>query len=183
MDLRRLVKISLIVAWHCCRLESGFRVTSPVRHCSCRARDGKPASFWGLKGSASVHGKALMLTVVNPGVSEIRETEITVRGASIKSGTTTVLTNSDLHAHNSFDQRNEVTPQVKDLQSTGRVLTIHIPPRSRHKGGAKSYVRASAHSIEVESKKAARYESSQHVANTNSIVDSVKSNSTVLSSL
>jgi alpha-N-arabinofuranosidase len=94
------------------------------------ARDGKPALFWGLKGSASVHGKALILTVVNPSVSDTRETEIAVRGASIKSGTTTVLTNSDLHAHNSFDRQNEVTPQIKDLQLTGGVLTIPIPPAS-----------------------------------------------------
>jgi alpha-N-arabinofuranosidase len=94
------------------------------------ARDGKPTPFWGLKGSASVRGRDLIITVVNPSVDEIRETEITVRGASIKSGTTTALTNSDLHAHNSFDQRNEVTPQVKDLPSTGRVLTIQIPPAS-----------------------------------------------------
>jgi alpha-N-arabinofuranosidase len=32
-------------------------------------RDGKPASFWGLKGSASVRDKELTLTVVNPHVS------------------------------------------------------------------------------------------------------------------
>jgi hypothetical protein len=44
------------------------------------------------------------------------------------SGTTTVPTNSGLHTHNTFDQRNEVTPQGKDLQSTGRVLTFQIPP-------------------------------------------------------
>ena len=93
-------------------------------------RDGKPASFWGLNGSASVHGKDLTLTVVNPSASEIRETEITVPGASIKSGATTVLTNSDLHAHNTFDQRNAVTPEVKDVKSTGRVITIQIPPAS-----------------------------------------------------
>jgi alpha-L-arabinofuranosidase len=94
------------------------------------ARDGKPATFWGLQGSASLHGKDLILTVVNPSVSEIRETEITVRGASIKSGTTTVLSNSDLHAHNSFDQRNIVIPLAKDLQSAGKVLTLQIPPAS-----------------------------------------------------
>ena len=29
-------------------------------------RDGKPASFWGLNGSASLHDKELVLTVVNP---------------------------------------------------------------------------------------------------------------------
>jgi alpha-N-arabinofuranosidase len=94
------------------------------------ARDGKPTPFWGLQGSASLHGKDLILTVVNPSVSESRETEITVRGASIKSGTTTVLTNSDLHAHNSFNQRDAVTPLVKDLQSTGEVLVVQIPPAS-----------------------------------------------------
>ncbi len=93
-------------------------------------RDGKPTPFWGLKGSASVYGKDLILTVVNPGVNEIRETEITVRSASIKSGTITVLTHSDLHAHNTFDQRNQVTPQVKELQSTGGSITIQIPPAS-----------------------------------------------------
>ena len=86
-----------------------------------------------------------MLTLVNPGVNEIRETEITVRGASIKSGTTTVLTNSDLHAHNSFDQRNAVTSQVKDLQSTGRVHHSRNPARFRHQARAISDVRASAY--------------------------------------
>ncbi|MGC2611283.1 MAG: alpha-L-arabinofuranosidase C-terminal domain-containing protein [Candidatus Sulfotelmatobacter sp.] len=94
------------------------------------SRDGKPTPFWGLQGSASLHGKDLILTVVNPSVSEIRETEIVVQGASIKSGRATVLTNSDLHAHNTFDQKNVVTPQVKDLQSTGSVLTVQIAPAS-----------------------------------------------------
>src|SRR5208282_2600748 len=40
------------------------------------ARDGKPTSFWGLQGSASLLGKELTLTVVNPSVGETRETEI-----------------------------------------------------------------------------------------------------------
>jgi alpha-L-arabinofuranosidase len=93
-------------------------------------RDGKPTQFWGLKGSASVHGKNLILTLVNPSANEFRETEITVRSASIKSGTITVLTNSDLHAYNTFDRKNEVTPQVKNLQSTGRATTIQIQPAS-----------------------------------------------------
>ncbi|MGC2169766.1 MAG: alpha-L-arabinofuranosidase C-terminal domain-containing protein, partial [Candidatus Sulfotelmatobacter sp.] len=93
-------------------------------------RDGKPTPFWGLQGSASLRGKDLTLTVVNPSVNEIRETEITIRDASIKSGTMTVLTNSDLHARNTFDQPLQVTPQVKDLPSAGKALTIQIPPAS-----------------------------------------------------
>ncbi len=94
------------------------------------ARDGKPTPFWGLQGSASLHSKNLILTLVNPSVSEIRETDIAVRGASIKSGTTTVLTNSDLHAHNTFDQKNVVTPQAKELSSTGSAVTVQIAPAS-----------------------------------------------------
>ena len=43
-------------------------------------RDGKPAGFWGLNGSASIHGKTLVVTVVNPSVSEPRETEISIPG-------------------------------------------------------------------------------------------------------
>ncbi|MGB9360141.1 MAG: alpha-L-arabinofuranosidase C-terminal domain-containing protein, partial [Candidatus Sulfotelmatobacter sp.] len=50
------------------------------------ARDGKPSSFIGLACSASVRGKDLTLTVVNPHVSEARETEVIVRGASLRSG-------------------------------------------------------------------------------------------------
>jgi alpha-L-arabinofuranosidase len=93
-------------------------------------RDGKPASFCGLAGSASLRGKDLTLTLVNPSVSETRETEITVRGASIRSGRTTVLSNADLRAHNTFDQRNTVAPEVKDLPATGKVITILIQPAS-----------------------------------------------------
>jgi len=49
------------------------------------ARAGKPAEFWGLKGSGSIHGKTLVLTVVNPSVGEPRETEISIPGAQAKS--------------------------------------------------------------------------------------------------
>jgi alpha-L-arabinofuranosidase len=94
------------------------------------ARDGKPASFSGLAGSASLHGKDLTLTVVNPHVSEARETEIIVRGTSVRSGATTTLSHSDLHARNTFEQRNEVTPQVKDLQLPRTGLILQIPPAS-----------------------------------------------------
>ena len=38
-------------------------------------RDGKPASFWGLQGSASLHDKELVLTVMNPHVSATRKLE------------------------------------------------------------------------------------------------------------
>jgi alpha-N-arabinofuranosidase len=93
-------------------------------------RDGKPASFWGLNGAASLHDKQLVLTVVNPDIKVARETEIGVRGSSIRSGSVTTLTHSDIHAHNTFEQRNVVTPQTRALEKTGRTLTYIFPPAS-----------------------------------------------------
>jgi alpha-L-arabinofuranosidase len=93
-------------------------------------RDDKPASFWGLGGSASLHDKELVLSVVNPHVSEIREAEIVLHGANVKSGTATVLTNSVLNAHNTFEQRNAVSPQMKDVPSTGKTITFQFPAAS-----------------------------------------------------
>src|SRR5580698_191267 len=86
-------------------------------------RDGKPATFWGLKGSTSLQGKQLVLTVVNPHVREERPTEIGIRGASIKSGSISILKNADIHAHNTFDQPNAVVPQSKELQASGKVAS------------------------------------------------------------
>jgi alpha-N-arabinofuranosidase len=91
-------------------------------------RDGKAASFWGLRGSASVKNKTLFLTVVNPHVSEPRETEVVIRGASVRAGQVTTLTHSDIHAHNTFDRRDVVIPQTRELKINGPV--IHFPPAS-----------------------------------------------------
>ncbi len=93
-------------------------------------RDGKPASFWGLRGSASLREKNLILTVVNPHVSQPREAEISLRGAGLRSGSATVLNNSDIHAHNTFEHRDAVTPQTKNLDIKGRMLTYVFPPAS-----------------------------------------------------
>ncbi|HEY4933532.1 MAG TPA: alpha-L-arabinofuranosidase C-terminal domain-containing protein [Terriglobales bacterium] len=93
-------------------------------------RDGKPAEFWGLRGSASVHGKSLVLTVVNPSVAEPRETEISFAGARAKSGKITVLSHSDIHACNTFAQRETVLPSVTRLKITGPTVVHTFPPAS-----------------------------------------------------
>lgn len=79
-------------------------------------RDGKPTHFWGLRGSASLQNKTLVLTVVNPHLEQARETEIAVRGASLSSGTAAVLTASDVHAHNTFDQPEVVRTKEAAVQ-------------------------------------------------------------------
>ena len=93
-------------------------------------RDAKPATFWGLKGSASVRDKNLTITVVNPSTSEPRLTEIALRGASVKEARISWISDSDIHAHNTFEQRNLVVPQTKSLGVSVGALVVEFPPAS-----------------------------------------------------
>ena len=93
-------------------------------------RDGKSATFWGLRGSTSLQGKQLVLTVVNSHIREERPTEIGIRGASIKSGSMSILRGSDIHAHNTFDQPDAVTPQTKEWRPDGKLGSVVFPPAS-----------------------------------------------------
>jgi len=61
----------------------------------------------------------LTITVVNPDVSQPRETEIVLRASEIKSGRVTVLTDTDIHAHNTFENPEAVRPRSEDLTVTG----------------------------------------------------------------
>jgi alpha-L-arabinofuranosidase len=91
-------------------------------------RDGQPASFWGLNGSASIKDKALTLTVVNPHATEPSEAEIVVRGGSLGAIAATVLTNSDIHAHNTFDHPDSVSAvSQKAAVSGGTVRHVFAP--------------------------------------------------------
>jgi alpha-N-arabinofuranosidase len=93
-------------------------------------RKGKPGTLWGLAGSATVSGKNMILTVVNPHVSRTLEAEIVARGASINGGNGQVLTNTDLHAHNDFQNPDVVHPKpVSVTVDEGRVIH-RFPPAS-----------------------------------------------------
>ena len=94
------------------------------------SRDEKPTAFWGLQGSASLIGKELQLTVVNPHVSESRESLVALRAARISAASATTLTNSDIHAHNTFEQPAAVEPQSRTLDLKGTGLTYVFPPAS-----------------------------------------------------
>ena len=93
-------------------------------------RDGKPASFWGLKGSASLHGKDLVITVVNPSVNDALSAQVNIRGAKASSGEATVLTATDIRAHNTFEDRNAVTPKTGKVEVTGGAITFNFPAAS-----------------------------------------------------
>jgi alpha-L-arabinofuranosidase len=80
---------------------------------------GAGKTFWGLAGSASLHGKTLVVTVVNPQASEPREAEISLRGGVAKSAQVTVLSADDIHAHNDFDHPDAVVPKTQPANVSG----------------------------------------------------------------
>jgi alpha-L-arabinofuranosidase len=93
-------------------------------------RDGKPATFWGLKGSASVKGKILTLTVVNPDVSQPREAEIVLRGAKAASASAAFVGEPDIHAHNTLDEPDRVKTHSAQVNVSGDRLNFTFPPAS-----------------------------------------------------
>lgn len=93
-------------------------------------RDGQPATFWALNGAASLHDKQLVITVVNPNVQDALDAQILVRGGKIKSGAATVLTASDIHARNTFDQRDAVAPRSAQFEAKGDAPVFRLPAAS-----------------------------------------------------
>ncbi|MGC2271127.1 MAG: alpha-L-arabinofuranosidase C-terminal domain-containing protein [Candidatus Sulfotelmatobacter sp.] len=93
-------------------------------------RDGEPARFWALNGSASKKDKAVTLTVVNPDLTRAMNTQITLHGAKIAQARSTVLTNSDMHAHNTFDHPDTIKPAPLQVSISAGAAMLNIPPAS-----------------------------------------------------
>ena len=91
---------------------------------------GSGKTLWGLAGSASLHGKNLVITVVNPHASEERIADLSLRGASVKSCRVTVLTATDIHAHNDFSNPNAVEPRQEAATVSGSTFAWTFKPAS-----------------------------------------------------
>jgi alpha-N-arabinofuranosidase len=88
-------------------------------------------SLWGLAGSASIKDRSVTLTVVNPHVTEPRDAEIVMRGASAASARATTISAMDIHAHNTFDRPREVQPREDRVASPqGGILVHRFAPAS-----------------------------------------------------
>ena len=88
-------------------------------------------SLWGLNGSASVKGDVVTLTVTNPHLTEPREAEIAVRGATVRSATATTLAARDVHDHNTFEAPRTVVPTAAQAVAVGSSpLVYHFPAAS-----------------------------------------------------
>ena len=93
-------------------------------------RNGAPGSIPALNGSASISGKQLTLTIVNPHIDQTLETEIVVRGVTVNSATGLVLTDPDIHAHNDFQHPNALQPAKVAVSIRGGRIVHQLPPRS-----------------------------------------------------
>jgi len=91
---------------------------------------GEGKHLWGLAGSASLHGKTLVVTVVNPHAGDARAAEVSLRGGDAKSAQVTVLTAPDIHAHNDFDNPNSVGPKSEAAAVSGSRFNWTFPPAS-----------------------------------------------------
>ena len=85
----------------------------------------------GLSGSASLKGKQLTLSVVNPHLTRPSVTEIGTGEARIGSVKGTVLVSKDVHDHNDFAHRDAVKPAPATTgQPEGNRLVHTFPPAS-----------------------------------------------------
>jgi alpha-L-arabinofuranosidase len=92
---------------------------------------GSEARLWGLNGSASVTGKVLTLTVVNPHLTEAQPSRIVLRGnAAAASATTEVLGGGDLHSHNTFEQPDAIGTTKGTATVSGKFVQFTLPPSS-----------------------------------------------------
>jgi alpha-N-arabinofuranosidase len=67
---------------------------------------------------------------VNPDVSQPRETEIVLRGAQAASAKAWVVADSDIHAHNTFEQPDRVKSRAADVTLRSGSLSFTFPPAS-----------------------------------------------------
>jgi alpha-N-arabinofuranosidase len=88
-------------------------------------------SLFGLAGSASLKGDTLFLTVVNPHADKPMEASIELRGGGeVGSASVSVLTHDDIHAHNTFDAPETVSPVEQTLSISGKIFQHTFPAAS-----------------------------------------------------
>ena len=84
-----------------------------------------------LSASASLKQSTLTLTAINTRIARPLEMQINLRGASAILIRQTILTDPDIHAHNTFDQPTRLVPQEpRVLPLRGDSFTYAFPPQS-----------------------------------------------------
>jgi alpha-N-arabinofuranosidase len=70
------------------------------------------------------------LTLTNPHLTQGRETEIVLRGGTVRAVSAMTLTHADVHAHNTFEAPRTVTPSMATIPPSAGTLVHRLPPAS-----------------------------------------------------
>jgi alpha-N-arabinofuranosidase len=87
-------------------------------------------SLWQVAGSASRRDKDVTVTLVHAEAEQPLEFAIRLRDARADRVRQTVLTHGQLHAHNTFENPNEVVPRETATSLEGSTLVVSLPPAS-----------------------------------------------------
>jgi alpha-N-arabinofuranosidase len=99
--------------------------------------DGKTLDVNTISGSASLKEQLLFLTLTNAHATDAVEVTVELLGgASAQSGAARILS-GEIHAHNTFDAPEALTPQSFDLDASGTTFTVTLPPASVFAAGIK----------------------------------------------
>jgi alpha-N-arabinofuranosidase len=99
-----------------------------------RFRDRRPAQLRAVSGSASVGEDGLVVTLVNAAPHEPAEVELEVPDVALGEASLVTLAADDIHAHNTFEQPDAVTPAAAQTVAAaqGR-LRLTLPAASVNK--------------------------------------------------
>lgn len=129
-------KFTVTPAYHVFAMYAAHQGAQSVRtvvsapRVSWQAKNGRPDGFWGLNGSASRRGREVTLTVTNSSLSETRETEVVVRGASVNAVRTTTLVAHSATDVNTFVRPDAIKPVTADVAARDAGGVYRFPPAS-----------------------------------------------------
>jgi alpha-N-arabinofuranosidase len=91
---------------------------------------GKDQQVATVSGSASRTGKVLFLTLTNAHATDAVEVTVDLLGGAQAAGGAARLLSGEIHAHNTFDAPETLTPRPYTIEATGASFVITLPPAS-----------------------------------------------------
>jgi len=91
---------------------------------------GKAQQVATVSGSASLKGKTLFITLTNAHATDAVEVTVDLLGGVQATGGTARILTGEIHAHNTFDAPETLTPRPYAIEATGASFVLTLPPAS-----------------------------------------------------
>lgn len=82
-------------------------------------------ALWGLQGSASRKGKQIFLTVLNPDITQKRETEVVIPGVKVKAAKASVFSSPNVRDYNDLDNPDTISSPSASAVEVRQGTVIH----------------------------------------------------------